>query len=332
MTEISVYISEISVTCYNKLKTLLNIIPVRPFLVYLTVILSCTLLPAHSFAIECINTKFLFDVKPDANQPSDLAIDSKGNIYLVDGVNSRVLIVDANGRWKFTFGSEGPGKGQFKLPLGIDISDADKVFIADTGNSRIQVFDTEGNFLYMFNVATGPGELPSEPVDVAASNLNNYLYISDTNNHKIKVYKQNGTYDFQWGNFGEDYGAFRYPATMILNEYNELFIVDVLNTRVQKFDPFGKFIVDIGSWGVLQGNLFRPKGVALDNKNRVLISDSYMGVIQAFSDMGSFAGVICEKNKMRKFLSPVGILVDKNDRLLVVEMRGNKITVLKMLE
>jgi DNA-binding beta-propeller fold protein YncE len=247
-------------------------------------------------------------------------------------VNNRVIVVDAGGRWKFTFGSEGSGTGQFKLPLGIDISDTDKVFIADTGNSRIQAFDTKGNFLYMFNVKAGSGELRSEPVDVAASKLNNYLYISDNNNHKIKVYKQNGTYDFQWGKFGEAYGAFRYPATMVLNEYNEIFIVDVLNTRVQKFDPFGKFIVDIGSWGVLQGNLFRPKGVALDNKNRVLISDSYMGVIQAFSDMGSFAGVICEKNKMKKFKSPVGILVDKNDRLLVVEMRGNQITVLKILE
>ncbi len=262
-------------------------------------------------------------------------MDPKGNIYLVDGVNSRIIVVDRNGAWKFILGTEGvagSGKGQFKLPLGIDISDSGKVFIADTGNSRIQVFDTEGKFLYMFSVKTAPGELPSEPVDVAASKLNNYLYISDNNNHKIKVYNQNGTYDFEWGRFGEDYGAFRYPAMMTLNEYNEILIVDVLNTRVQKFDPFGKFIVDIGSWGVLQGNLFRPKGVTIDGKKRVLISDSYMGVIQAFSNLGQFRGVLCEKNMMRKFNTPVGILVDKNDRLLVVEMRANLVTVLKILE
>lgn len=304
----------------------------RPFFTQLILILAVLIFPVTSFAIECINTTFLFDIKPVANQPSDLAIDPKGNIYLVDGVNSRVIVVDNSVGWKFSFGSEGTDKGQFKLPLGIDISDSGKVFIADTGNRRIQVFDSEGTFLYMFTVKTGAGELPPEPVDVAASKLNNYLYISDNKNHKIKVYKQNGTFDFEWGKFGEDYGSFRYPATMTLNDYNEIFIVDVLNTRVQKFDPFGKFIVNIGSWGVLQGHLFRPKGVALDKKNRVFIGDSYMGVIQAFSDLGRFLGVICEKNKMRKFKTPVGILVDKNDRLLVVEMRDNKITVLKILE
>ncbi|RJR21427.1 MAG: hypothetical protein C4581_02000 [Nitrospiraceae bacterium] len=302
------------------------------FFLNLLIIISAFLLPANSYAIECINTRFLFDIKPGANQPSDIAIDSKGNIYLVDGVNSRIVVVDDSGGWKFSFGTEGTEKGQFKLPLGIDISESGKVFIADTGNSRIQVFDTDGNFLYMFSVKAGPGEAPPEPVDVSASKLNNYLYVSDNNNHRIKVYKQNGTYDFEWGKFGEARGEFRYPGIMTLNDYNEIFIVDVLNTRVQKFDPFGKHIVDIGSWGVLQGHLFRPKGVALGKKNRVFISDSYMGVIQAFTDLGRFLGVVCENNKMKKFKSPVGILVDKNDRLLVVEMRGNAISVLKILE
>ena len=57
-----------------------------------------------------------------------------------------------------------------------------------------------------------------------------------------------------------------------------------------------------------------------------------MGVIQAFTDMGRFLGVVCKNNEMRKFEAPVGILIDKKDRLFVVEMRGNKITVLKILE
>ncbi len=304
----------------------------RSFFAHLVLIFAILFFPVSSFAIECINTKFLFEIRPGANQPSDLAIGPEGNIFLVDGVNSRVVVVDSNGRWKFAFGSEGTAKGHFRLPLGIDISDAGKVFIADTGNHRIQVFDLDGNFLYMFSVKTFPGELPADPVDVAVSNLEEYLYISDNDNHKIKVYKQNGTYEFGWGKFGEGYGEFRYPGMMVLNPYNEIFVVDVLNTRVQKFDPFGKYIADIGYWGVLKGRLFRPKGVALDSKDRVFISDSYMGVIQAFTGMGRFLGVVCEKGKMRKFRTPVGILIDKNERLLVVEMRANKITVLKILD
>jgi DNA-binding beta-propeller fold protein YncE len=302
------------------------------FHLILLFLFSSLIVPDNPFALECINTKFLFDVKPGANQPSDLSIAPNGDIYLVDGVNNRIIVIDNKGTWKFSFGSGGTGKGQFVFPLGVDISETGKVFIADSGNHRIQVFDPKGNFLYMFRVRTGPGEKPPDPVDVVASKLNNYLYIADNENHKIRVYKQNGTFEFEWGKFGEEYREFRYPGIMTQNQFNEIFVVDVLNTRVQKFNPFGEFIASIGSWGVLQGSFFRPKGVAIDKKNRVFVSDSYMGVIQAFTDMGGFLGVVCENNKKKVFKSPVGMVIDKNDRLIVVEMRGNKITALKILE
>ena len=289
-------------------------------------------IPINSSALECINTKFLFNINPGANQPSDISIAPNGDIYLVDGVNNRIIVVSGDGRWKFDFGAEGDGNGQFKYPLGIDISETGKVFIADSGNHRIQVFDSKGSFLYMFSVRTSPGEKTPDPADIVVSRLKNRLYISDNENHKIKVYKQNGDFEFEWGKFGEGYGEFRYPGIMTSNEFNEILVVDVLNTRIQKFDPFGKFITGIGSWGVLPGSLFRPKGIAIDKKNRLFISDSYMGVIQAFTDMGRFLGVVCDKNKKRVFKSPVGIVIDKNDRLLIVEMRDNKITALKILE
>jgi DNA-binding beta-propeller fold protein YncE len=300
-------------------------------MIYFAVIFPVMVISNICYAEDCIGSKFLFDIKPSADQPSDIAMGPNGDIYLVDGVNNRIIVLNSSGKLKFEFGQKGAGKGEFKYPLGIDISDDGKVFIADTGNHRIQVFSLKGDFKYMFKVKSGPEERPSDPVDVLVSGLKNYLYISDNDNHKIKVYDQNGTFEFEWGKFGEEHGEFRYPGILAQNEYNEIFVVDVLNTRVQKFDPFGNFIADIGSWGVLPGKLFRPKGVAVDKKNRVFVTDSYMGVIQVFSDLGHFFGVICENNKNRTFVTPVGIAMDdKTKRLFVVEMRANKISVLKL--
>ena len=300
-------------------------------MIYFAVIFPVMVISNFCYAEDCIGSKFLFDIKPSADQPSDIAMGPNGDIYLVDGVNNRIIVLNSSGKRKFEFGQKGAGKGEFKYPLGIDISDDGKVFIADTGNHRIQVFSLKGDFKYMFKVKSGPEERPSDPVDVLASRLKHYLYISDNDNHKIKVYDQNGTFEFEWGKFGEEPGEFRYPGILAQNEYNEIFVVDVLNTRVQKFDPFGNFIAEIGSWGVLPGKLFRPKGVAVDKKNRVFVTDSYMGVIQVFSDLGHFFGVICENNKNRTFVTPVGIAMDdKTKRLFVVEMRANKISVLKL--
>jgi DNA-binding beta-propeller fold protein YncE len=289
--------------------------------------------PSESYSIECINSKSLQDIPTEADQPSDISVGPNGDVYLVDGVNNRVVVLDRSGKMKFTFGHEGSGQGEFKHPLGIDISRQGMVFIADSGNHRVQVFDSNGNFLRLFSVKNSPQEKPSDPVDVLASDFKDYVYVSDNDNHKIKVYDTRGNFQFEWGKFGEEPGEFRYPGILAKNVQNEIFVVDVLNTRVQKFDPFGNYLADIGSWGVLPGNLFRPKGVAIDGKNRVFVSDSYMGVIQLFTDFGRFLGVVCENGTKKQFITPVGLFVDgKKDVLLTVEMRKNKISSIEILE
>ncbi|MEJ2232994.1 MAG: NHL repeat-containing protein [Syntrophobacterales bacterium] len=300
---------------------------------YIVVSLFLLLLPANSYPLDCINSRFLLDINTTADQPSDISVGPKGDLYLVDGVNNRVIVFNRRGKTQFSFGKKGTGPGEFTQPLGIDISDQGEVFIADSGNHRIQVFDLKGSFLRMFTVRAGPQEKPSDPVDVLASPFKDYVYVSDNDNHKIRVYDKSGNFQFQWGKFGEGPGDFRYPGILAKNNNNEVYVVDVLNTRVQKFDPLGNYISDIGSWGVLQGQLFRPKGVAVDGRNRVFVSDSYMGLVQVFADFGRFLGVICESNNQKHFITPVGLFIDqKNDILYTVEMRKNKIHVTKIVD
>jgi tripartite motif-containing protein 71 len=306
-------------------------ISLKPASIHLVVILFLLFFPNRSHSLECINSRSLLDIETAADQPSDISVGPNGDVYLVDGVNNRVIVFDRKGKMKFSFGKNGTGEGEFEHPLGIDISDEGKVFIADSGNHRIQVFDSKGNFLRMFEVRVGSPEKPSDPVDVLASNFRGYVYVSDNDNHKIKVYDKNGNFQFEWGKFGEGPGDFRYPGILAKNKHNEIYVVDVLNTRVQKFDPLGNYITDIGSWGVLPGNLFRPKGVAIDSRNRVFIGDSYMGLIQVFTDLGRFLGVVCENNEEKRFVTPVGLFIDSNnDVLRAVEMRSNKISVIEI--
>src|SRR5204863_3589877 len=78
-------------------------------------------------------------------QPTDVAWDSKGNIYITDGyVNSRVAKFDRNGDWVKSWGSKGRGPGQFNTPHSIVIDRRDNIYVGDRGNHRVQVFDTEG--------------------------------------------------------------------------------------------------------------------------------------------------------------------------------------------
>ncbi len=69
-------------------------------------------------------------------------------------------------------------------------------------------------------------------------------------------------------------------------------------------------------------------GIAIDNRDRVYVTDCYMGVIQVFNTEGEILAVVGnEKNEKRKFITPAHIYIDKNNRLYVVEMYANKISV-----
>ena len=110
-------------------------------IVHIIIALSIPFISSTSYSVECINSRLLFDINLEADQPSDIAVGPNGDNYLVDGVNNRILVLNSQGELKFSFGKKGGGEGEFKYPLGIDISDQGKVFIADTGNHRIQIFD-----------------------------------------------------------------------------------------------------------------------------------------------------------------------------------------------
>jgi hypothetical protein len=90
-------------------------------------------------------------------QPTDVAWDSEGNIYITDGyVNSRVAKYDKNGDWVKSWGEPGTGPGQFNTPHAIVIDRNNNVYVGDRGNRRVQVFDTDGKFLRMFSVDVPP--------------------------------------------------------------------------------------------------------------------------------------------------------------------------------
>src|SRR5947208_12078323 len=90
-------------------------------------------------------------------QPTDVAWDSAGNIYITDGyVNSRVAKYDRNGDWVKSWGEKGTAPGQFRLPHAIAIDRKDNLYVGDRTNRRIQVFDTDGRFLRMFSIDVPP--------------------------------------------------------------------------------------------------------------------------------------------------------------------------------
>ena len=285
-------------------------------------------------AIRLIGIKPLFEITDNLNQPSDVAVSRDGRIYVVNGVYNQIRIFNKDGKFVSAFGTEGAANGEFRNPLGIDIDKSGNVFVADSGNHRIQKFDSKGQFIAEITLPSKSNH-PADPTDVAVDDSRQRCYVADNDNHFILVYDLNSLKLTQtYGGPGTDKGAFRYPFLMALDKQEKLYVVDVINTRVQVLDSGGRVVAVIGGWGVEKGEFFRPKGVAIGKKGRVYVSDSYLGVIQVFEAGGPFYAVLGnpKTGKVKKFKTPAGLSVDDRNRLYVVEMLANKVSVYQIID
>ena len=80
-------------------------------------------------------------------QPTDVAFDTEGNIYISDGyINSRVAKFTKDGDWVASLGEPGGGKlGNLNTPHTIANDAKGNIYVGDRGNRRIQVIDPKTN-------------------------------------------------------------------------------------------------------------------------------------------------------------------------------------------
>jgi sugar lactone lactonase YvrE len=90
------------------------------------------------------------------NLPSDIVLDERGNIYILDAGNCRIQKFDPEGEFIAGFGREGQGPGEFNFPTSLDIDAEGNLIVADRRSRKIIFFSTEGRYLKTITMTTIP--------------------------------------------------------------------------------------------------------------------------------------------------------------------------------
>ena len=186
-------------------------------------------------------------------QVTDVAWDAAGNAYISDGyVNSRVAKYDKHGDWVKSWGDNGTGPGQFRLPHAIAVDRNNNIYVGDRSNRRIQVFDTDGKFVRQFaidvpvdpNARPAIGNKPTATTGTMAPGApwaicitpppNQVLYSSDGFPGRIYKLSLDGKVLGVFGKSGKQLGQFGWVHEIACPSENELYVAEVLNWRVQK--------------------------------------------------------------------------------------------------
>ncbi len=220
-----------------------------------------------------------------------LAADSKGQIWVADTPNNRMVRYDSTLKNPKVFGSKGTGNGQFTAIYGI----ADGPGIGDGGASaeviytidanRIQKFTTDGKWL-----ATKVDATLNQPRQIEVNKTNGDVYVVNARNKQVVVYKKDLTEKYRFGSVGTGNGQFMGdPRGITLTPDGSIvFVTDDGNRRIQAFSgTTGSYLYSIG--GATSGQFTDPRGIEVTADKKLIVADEWDYALKEFSYSGSSA-------------------------------------------
>jgi sugar lactone lactonase YvrE len=261
--------------------------------------------------------------------PSGVALDASGNLYIADSFNNRIRKVNTSGTistvagdGNFGFGGDGAGAtgAQLSDPVGVAFDASGNLYIADTENNRIRKVNSSGTISTVAgdgNSGFGGDGGPATSAQLAfpagvALDASGNLYIADTNNNRVRKVNTGGTVSTVVGDgnsgFGGDGGPatsaqLAFPAGVALDASGNFYIADAFNNRIRKVDSTG-IITTVagdgtpgfgGDGGPATCALLAlgtgPAGVALDASGNLYIADTFNSRIRKVDTSGTISTV-----------------------------------------
>jgi sugar lactone lactonase YvrE len=245
--------------------------------------------------------------------PSGVAVDGAGNLYIADSSNNRIrkvaaangVITTVAGSGTHGFGGDGGAAtaAQLNFPQSVALDAAGNLYIADTDNNRIRrvsaatsiitTFAGSGTYGFSGDGAAAAAAQLRAPAGVAVDASGN-VYIADSYNHRIrKVAAATGNITTVAGTGSWDYSgearaatsaALGRPKGVAVDANGNFYVADTDNHRIRKVTIATGLITTIAGNGTADfggdggaataAQIDAPCGVAVDAGGDVYIADS----------------------------------------------------------
>ncbi|MBI3038249.1 NHL repeat-containing protein [bacterium] len=113
--------------------------------------------------------------------PSQVAVDPDGKIYVCDRGHRRIQVFDRFGSHLFEI------KDNLNSPVGISVDPDGLIWVSDDRTNEVSIFTPDGKRLDFFPKAS-KGDRLRAPSDLVS--LENFVFILDSGNHRIVVFKR----------------------------------------------------------------------------------------------------------------------------------------------
>jgi tripartite motif-containing protein 71 len=261
--------------------------------------------------------------------PGGVAVDSQGNLWVVDKANNRIQKFDPTGKFISKFGSAGTDNGRFNRPTAIEIAPNGDLLVTDAGNSRVQRFNSAGAFISKFgSKGTGNGQFAGAGPESLALDPAGNIWVSDTYGGRVQKFSSTGTFLQSVGSKGSAPGQLGEPTGIDIDPTGKVWVADWPNHRVSVFGAGGDFLSSFGSYGTGNGQFRSPDAIETDNLGNVWVGDAANHNVQQFDLAGEFKakfGAAGSGPGQFAFSYPMDITVDSQGNLWVTDVNNHRV-------
>jgi len=299
------------------------------------------------------------------NQPSGVAVDGNGNVYIADYGNclirkmtSAAVVTNFAGKAGGLGTNDGTGStARFNYPAGVAVDTNNNVYVADLANHIVRKITQAGVVATLAGLAgstgvnngTGSAARFNTPTGIAVD-TNGTVYVADTYNQTIRkitpaasVSTFAGSASVSGTNNGTGTAArFNYPFALVVGTNSTVYVADTYNHTVRKITPAGAVTTLAGSptlFGTNDGvgsaaRFYYPQGIAADNLGNVYVADTGnqiirkvtpAGAVTTLAGAGGSSGFADGTGSAARFHSPFGVAVDGAGNVYVVDKNNSLI-------
>jgi DNA-binding beta-propeller fold protein YncE len=250
--------------------------------------------------------------------PSDVALDSAGNVYVADQDNHRIQKLTPEGRLLAKWGSGSLEEGQtapgaFDDPSGVAVDPAGNLWVIESDNRRVQKLAPSGAHLLTFGEDAGF----ADPQQIALAPGGD-VYVTDLNGMVFR-FAADGTL---LGTFGQ--GRLETPGGVAVDRAGNVLVADRDQFRVDVFSPTGDLLRSM-SRRLSEGALY-ARDVALDASGNVWVLVDGDPLVK-FSPSGNLLATVSEtlRPEDKPAIGARGLVADAGGGLLVADTTVGRI-------
>lgn len=266
------------------------------------------------------------------SNPTEVAVDKSGNIYVADTDKHRIMVFDSNGKFLAKFGSKGKNADEIEYPSSVAVDNAGRTYVISYTQNKLIIYNQRHKPYWEISFQ-GLGPLTSTV-------RGNRLYVTTRAGIMIGDLKGNLASTLSKG--GSKKGEVNRPTGIVVDNQGNIYLADSMNYRVQAIDKKGKSLWVVGAPpkqtpGQPMEEMEKtrqfglPASIAMGGDGNLYVMDAFAGEINIFDKKGKQLGKVGDwGHDDGQFYYPAGIASAGGDKFVIADKFNDRVQVVRI--